>query len=304
MKKKMITIVAFAGAVVMAMAGCGTDGEQGGNNGSAAGGPLELYGHTVEFDQSLADRVPADWKGGITLPIQVLRPNAYVDESNEVIGMQPDLLRAFGTKVGIDITFEVAPFDSQVPGVQSGQYAFTTATGDFEQRREVLDMVDYTVAGLGWLVNAGSDITTVDDLCGKHIGVAKGTNQEVRVEDFITECDEKGIPGTTATGFSNTLMTVPLEANRIDATLDSISSVLYFSNSESDKFNMIGEPMLDAPIAFGVVKGETEKVELIRDVMQSLIDDGTYDAVFENWQLDMLKLDKIYVNSEGLTIGG
>lgn len=273
-----------------------------GGEDAAVADSMELYGHTVEFDQELADRVPADWEGGITVPLQVLRPNAFVDEDGNSVGVQPDLVKAMSTKLGIDISMEVAPFDAQVPGVQSGQYAFTTATGDFPERQKVLTMVDYTIAGLGWLTTTDSDIETVDDICGKTIGVAKGTNQEVKVEEVIADCEAQGIQGTEAVGFSNTLMTVPLEADRIDVTYDSISSVLHFAEKESEKFRMVGDQLNDAPIAFGVVAGEQEKAELLRDTLKELQDEGVYAAVFEEWGLPTLMLDDIHINSEGLTL--
>ena len=257
---------------------------------------VDFYGHTVKLDPELSERVPADWKSGITVPLQVLRPNMFVDEKGENVGMQPDLVTAIATKLGISVSMEVAPFDAQVPGVQGGQYAFTTATGDFPERQKVLTMVDYTIAGLGWLTKADSDIKSVDDICGRTIGVAKGTNQEVRAEEVVADCDSKGVAGTQIVGFSNTLMTVPLEADRIDVTFDSISSVVYFAANESDKFKMVGDPIHDAPIAFGVVAGETEKAELLRDTVKSLMDEGVYTAIFEQWQLQDLTLKDVFIN--------
>ncbi|MGM7671255.1 transporter substrate-binding domain-containing protein [Microbacterium sp. A93] len=288
-----------AGATLTLLAG-GLTACGGGDSDTAES--MELYGHTVEFNQDLADRVPADWEGGITVPLQVLRPNAFVDEDGNSVGVQPDLVKAMSTKLGIDIDMEVAPFDAQVPGVQAGQYAFTTATGDFPERQKVLTMVDYTIAGLGWLTKADSDIETVDDICGTTIGVAKGTNQEVKVEEFIADCEAKGVEGTEAVGFSNTLMTVPLEADRIDVTYDSISSVLHFAEKEPERFTMVGDQLNDAPIAFGVIAGEQEKAELLRATLKELKDAGVYESVFTEWGLPTLMLDDIYINSEGLTL--
>lgn len=263
---------------------------------------LELYGHTVELDSALADRVPAEWQGGITVPLQVLQPNAFVDDTGTPVGVQPDLVHAMGTVLGIPVTFEVAPFDAQIPGVQSGKYAFTTGTGDFEERREVLTMVDYTIAGLGWMTRVDSPIETLDDICGMRIGVAKGTAQETLVEDFVAECEANGVTGTEVSSFANTLMTVPLEADRIDATWDSISSVLHFTADDPDSFRQVGDPTFNAAIAFGVVAGNDEQATLLRDVVQQLIDDGTYDAIFSEWGLEDLTLDAAYINSDGLTL--
>lgn len=263
---------------------------------------VDLYGHNVEFNAELAERVPAEWKNGITVPIQVLRPNAFVDDKGATVGLQPDLLKAMSAQLGINITLETTSFDAQVPGVQANRYAFTTATGDFPKRREIMDMVDYTLGGLGYMVKKGSSIKSVEDICGKKIGVAKGTNQEILSEKTVEECTAKGIPGTEVVGFSNTIMTVPLEADRVDVIYDSISSVYYFKANEAEKFAMVGPPRYDGVIAWGLVKGQKEKVDLLRDATQALVDDGTYAAVFKNWGLDELALEKVFVNSEGLDL--
>lgn len=292
--KRYLGVGAGLAVLMGGVAACGA--------GADVAGSVQVYGHTVELNQELADRVPTEWKGGITVPIQVLRPNAFVDENNNPVGVQPDLLNAMSTKLGISIKLEVAPFDAQVPGVQANQYAFTTATGDFPKRQEVLTMVDYTIAGLGWLTAADSEIKTLDDICGKKIGVAKGTNQEVRAEEFVGACEAKGIDGTAVIGFSNTLMTVPLDVGRIDVTYDSISSVLHFAKEEPEKFKMVGDQVNDAAIAFGVVAGEQEKAELLRDTLKELMDEGVYESIFNEWGLPSLMLEDIYINSQGLAL--
>lgn len=290
-------LTAVATGMTLLLAGCGNEGP---GSAASAAEPLELYGHTISYDEELAAKVPDDWKDGVTVPIQVLRPNAFVDEAGNTVGLQPDLLRAIGTKLGIDIEMEVTSFDAQVPGVQANRYAFTTATGDFPKRRDILTMVDYTLAGLGWMVLEDSPIKAVEDVCGATIGVAKGTNQEVLAEEFAAECEKKGVEGTKIVGFSNTLMSVPLEARQIDVTYDSVSSVMHFAEEESGKFRMVGDPDIQGAIAWGVNKPEAEKADLLMEATQALVDEGVYTSVFEHWGLPELQLDKIYKNSEGM----
>ncbi|MEV4902698.1 transporter substrate-binding domain-containing protein [Citricoccus sp. NPDC055426] len=286
-----------AGAGILALglglAACGSDA-------AASGEDLELYGHTITQDDALAERVPEEWKAGITVPVKVLQPNAFVDDDGETVGLQPDFVRALGAKWGVPVTMEPVAFDGHVPGVMAGKYAFTASTGDHEQRRDVMDMVDYINAGVAWLTTQDSDIQTKDDICGHTIGSIKGTDQELRAEDVVAECEAKGISGTESVGFSNTLITVPLEADRIDVAYDSVSYMLYAASHQSDQFRLVGEQELLAPIAFGVKKGEQEKVDLLRDSMQSLMDDGVYEDVMAEWGQEDLSLDQVYVNQEGM----
>lgn len=288
---KFVGVSAVA-ALTLALSACG--------GSAAADGELNLYGSTITKDEALADRLPADWKAGITVPVKVLRPSAFVDGDGTTVGLQPDLVRAVGAKLGIPVTVEPVAFDGHVPGVMAGKYAFTVSTGDHEQRRAVLDMVDYINAGVAWLTTNDSEIQSEEDICGHTIGVIKGTDQELRAEEKVKECDQAGVPGTTVNAFSNTLVTVPLEADRIDVAYDSVAFMLYVAEHEADKFRMVGEPELLAPIALGVMKGEKEKVDLLRDTMQALMDEGVYEKVMEEWDQQDLALDKIYVNAEGM----
>nr|WP_237686712.1 transporter substrate-binding domain-containing protein [Arthrobacter jiangjiafuii] len=287
-----ILSVGAAAALVLGLTACGAS--------ASASEELTLYGSTITKDDALAERLPAEWKAGITVPVKVLRPSAFVDEKGETVGLQPDLVRALGAKWGIPVTVEPVGFDGHVPGVLAGKYAFTVSTGDHEQRRAVLDMVDYIKAGVAWLTTNDSDIQTKDDICGHNIGVIKGTDQEMRAEEKVKECDEMGVSGTTVNAFSNTLITVPLEAGRIDVAYDSVAFMLYVAENEADKFRMVGDTEMLAPIAFGVEKGEQEKVDLLKDTLQSLQDDGTYDMVIEEWKQQELALDGVYVNGEGM----
>lgn len=86
-------------------------------NESVESKTVDLYGHTISYDEALANRVPDEWKKGITVPIQVLRPNAFIDESGGVVGLQPDLMTAMAIKMGIPVTMEPTSFDAQVPGI-------------------------------------------------------------------------------------------------------------------------------------------------------------------------------------------
>ncbi|WP_298039518.1 transporter substrate-binding domain-containing protein [uncultured Microbacterium sp.] len=289
-------VLAALMATAVALPAC--TATQGGDDAGSEG--LELYGHTIVADQELADRVPAEWKGGITVPVKVLQPNAYVDETGEVVGLQPDLVAAMAAKWGVDVTMEAVAFDGHVPGVMAGKYAFTASTGDHPQRREVLTLVDYLAAGVAYLTAADSDIETKDDICGRHIGVIKGTDQELRAEDKAAECDAAGIPGTTVTGFSNTLITVPLEAGRIDVAYDSVSYMLYMADTQPDQFRLVGDLEMVAPIAFGVENGQDDKVALLQETVQALMDDGVYDAIFAEWGQQELALDDAYVNQKGM----
>jgi len=261
---------------------------------------LELYGHTITVDEALAAQLPAEWKSGITIPVKVLQPNAYVDESGEVVGVQPDLVAAMAAKWGVDVTMEAVAFDGHVPGVLAGKYAFTASTGDHPQRREVLTLVDYLAAGVAYLTATDSEIKTKDDICGHHIGVIKGTDQELRAEDKIAECEAAGISGTTMTGFSNTLITVPLEAGRIDVAYDSLSYMLYMAATQPDQFRVVGDLEMVAPLGFGVEKGQDDRVKLLQETVQALMDDGVYGDILEEWGQQDLGFEKPYVNQEGM----
>jgi polar amino acid transport system substrate-binding protein len=295
---KKIKLAAAVVPLALLLSACGAA------NGQEASptGAVEIYGKTVEMDAALAARVSESFApdGVLRAPNMLMDPIGLTDEQGKNAGVVPDLVQAIGAKLGLKTETELGSFDAQVPGVISGKYSMSTFTGDFKPRREVLEMVDYLKSGFAYITLAANPtgIAEFDDMCGLRIGTLKGASQEIAAEEFAKECVSKGLPEPDVQGFSNTLLSVPLRAGRVDVIWDNTSTYYGMAKDEPDVYAMPVKPTYNAYLAFGVEKGNTEERDLLRDTLQSLIDDGTYTAILEHWGQKELGISEILLNSD------
>ncbi|HUX65629.1 MAG TPA: transporter substrate-binding domain-containing protein, partial [archaeon] len=126
-------------------------------------------------DQALAKMVPTDVSADGTITFGsdgTYAPNEFVGTDGKTMeGMDIDLGTAIAAKLGLKATFVNAPFDSIIPGIQSGKYeAGISSFTDNKDREKIVDFVTYYTAGTSWAAKTGSTLTP-DTACGKNIAV-------------------------------------------------------------------------------------------------------------------------------------
>lgn len=297
MKKSMKYL--FSLPLILAFTACGSPA-----GSQPAGGEAQatVQGITVSRDEALASRVPDGWvtDGVLKAPVMLAPPTGILSPEGKAEGLVPDLVTAIAAKLGLKAELEMTSFDAQVPGAVSGQYAMTTDTGDFPDRRKVLNMVDYLKSGTAFVTLASNPkgIKAMDDMCGLRIGVIKGTVQEGNIEAFGQQCEAKGLAQPEISAVANTVLTLPLQANRVDVVWDSINAYAGYSRAEPNTYIMPVPPVYDAYVAFGVPVEKEELRDLLKDTVQSLVDDGTYGRLIDHWNLQDLAVSEITVNSD------
>jgi len=119
-------------------------------------------------------------KDGIRLGLIEFFPVNYVDkETGKRTGWNTDIVLAALERIGIDkIEFVEGPWESMVPGLQSGR--FDLLTSDVHVTPERLKIIDFSVPvfwyGDALVVNKGNPtgITTWESLAGKNVGSSLG----------------------------------------------------------------------------------------------------------------------------------
>ncbi|MFV0375021.1 ABC transporter substrate-binding protein [Microbacterium sp.] len=313
--KRAMMLAAAVASLALVVAGCasgdgagsGDSGGSGGSGGSGDGGGQEvfqIYGMDVPEVAELVDQLPQDVvdKGTLVFTTDAAGPpRTMIDENGDIVGVIPDLIHAVGATLGLDTEIEKNTFDAEVPGVESGRFDFTTGTGDFPTRREILDMIDYYKAGYLYLVQAGNPHGVSNDpldQCGLRIGVLKGTTQESLVPELSDRCVAEGKEPIDLQTFSNVLLPVPLDAGRVDVVWENESTGFMVSNDDPDKFEVAGDPIFAAYLAFGVSKDRPELRDAMQETLQYLMDEGIYQAILDEWGVGELAMDYISLNSD------
>ncbi len=107
--------------------------------------------------------------GGCRMPFETKT------DSGEPDGVSVQFIKDFGEEYGYDVVIENTAWDGLIPSLQSGKADCVISSMTItDERAEVVDFSEpYANAQLALLVNADSDVETVDDLNqqGKSIAV-------------------------------------------------------------------------------------------------------------------------------------
>jgi polar amino acid transport system substrate-binding protein len=282
-----------AAALAVLLGGCGAGGD--GSGGAAPGGaaaPTAQPVPAVTKDAALAGMVPQSVSSDGVLKFGVdasYPPNEFTDtDGTTIIGMDVDLGTAIAQKLGLTAQFENTSFDGIIPGVDAASYEMAMSSFTInDERVKTVDMISYFSAGTSIAVAAGNpQNVNPDDLCGLAIGVQRGT---VQVDDLVARneaCKAAGKPEIQMSELQQqTDVTLALTANRIVAMLADSPVVAYAVSTTQGAVEQLGATYDTAPYGVVIKKGQAQYPEAVRGALQALIEDGTYEAILEKWNV-------------------
>lgn len=207
-------------------------------------------------------------------------PFESIADNGEYVGIEMDLIKKIGEKLGVSVEIVQMDFDTVLAGVQAGKFdcAASGITVD-EDRQKNMDFTDaYCLAAQAIIVKEDSPIKTKADLDGKTVSVQSGTT----ADKF---CQQNGY---TVSAFSaNNDAQAALVAGKVDAwVIDDLSGaemVKAYNESHDDKLVVLSEAMTTEPYAFAFSKGSDALVEKVNAALKELEADGTVAALFEKY---------------------
>jgi len=196
--------------------------------------------------------------------------------------MDVDLGRAIGQELGLTFQFSNVAFDSIIPSLGNrfdlGMSSFT----DNKEREKVVDMVDYFSAGTSFMVPKGSSLnpTSVADVCGKKVGVEKGTTQ---LDDVTAQ--KKKCSLTVLAFPDQNQANLALQSGRTDVVLADSPVNAYAAKQSNGQFKITGKVYGTAPYGIAVPKSGKYAgfAEAIKLALQDLKSKGVYDQIMQKW---------------------
>lgn len=300
-------ISALAATAALMLAGCtaaATDTDEAGSVNNDAEStfslPSDIRTPTGEFGK-LADLVPADEDGvWIAAGSGQVAPLQYVPEGNSsIIGIVADLTAEYTHRLGLELQIEQVSGGGVMPGVESGRYDAALASGDFIERRGTASFVDILKGGTALLGNAlnPTDITGVDDLCGRSLAVTISSIQQTRAEEENTNCLSAGKDPIDIQPYDSVQAAVlAVQSQQAEVAWSDISPINVILAESPGQFELVGELMWYAPYGVAISVDRPDMVEAVRASLQSMHDDGTYQEILERWGSESLGLDEIVIN--------
>lgn len=303
MSMKTRTLAVALLAVTVAGCGAGGDGSGGSNSAQPAGGASTNPAPAVQKDEALAKLVPSDVAadGKIVVGSDAsYAPNEFVDtDGTTIIGMDVDLGKAIGQKLGLQVEFQNSAFDGILPGIAAKKYELGMSSfTDNAEREKVVDMVTYFSAGTKMATVKGNpDGLNIDDLCGKTIAVQRGT---VQVDDLTArseKCTAAGKPAINQQPFqAQTDVTLALTGKRAQGMLADSPVVDYAVAQTKGQLEVVGEAYDTAPYGIAVPKNSGDYAKAIQGAVQALMTDGTYKSILDKWSVSSGAITESKIN--------
>lgn len=127
-----------------------------------------------------------------------------------------------------------------------------------EGRLKQLDMINYLKGGSAVAVpHANPHNLTNETLCGKNIGVTKGSTQQLKHLPNVAKwsCEEKGQPAINAITLPNVQEALTqLDSKRIDGVFYDASALAWANEQQPDHFTIL-EPRMDTRTDTNVAMG-------------------------------------------------
>jgi polar amino acid transport system substrate-binding protein len=281
---KKLGFVAVMTAGLLVLTGCAS----GPNNG---------------VDQSKVDKaaqalLPAEYlEKGIDVASDIpYEPFEFYDEDGNLTGVDVELGALIGQKLGTELRFNKTVFDTIIANLEAGTNdIIISSMSDTVERQAKVDFVDYHIGGSQMIVAKGNpeNITNPMSLCGKTVIVQNGTIHIDLVGTMSASCEVSGKKEITITQLPDSpSMQNALRAGQGDAVMmDSfVAQDAAAKAGNGEYFDVVNDP--DAPngydagfVGIAILKKDTDLRDAIQAALQSLIDDGQYQALLDKWNM-------------------
>ncbi|WP_394248246.1 basic amino acid ABC transporter substrate-binding protein [Arthrobacter pityocampae] len=218
-------------------------------------------------------------EGALTVCSDIPYPPFEFEENGEYTGFDMDLMKEIAAGMDLELSVQDVGFD----GLQSGAVLGArqcdigaSAVTITEERKANLAFSDpYYDSLQSILVPKGSDITSIDDLAGKKVGVQQGTTGATYAAEKAPEAELVQFP-------SDAEMYAAIQAGNVDALLQDLP--VNIGHTEDGAFTIAEELPTDEQYGFIMAKtGSEELVAAVNEQLKTLRDNGKYQEIYDSY---------------------
>ena len=216
-------------------------------------------------------------------------------------GVDYDLAQAIGKKLGVKIKHSNSDFGTLIPMLQSKRVDFVLSFATVTlARQEIVDFIQYSQSGTGILVAKGNpaNIKSLDDLCGKNVGLQSGAVQVPIAAEQSKKCVAAGKAAINIQEMgTDAEIRILLRSGRIDADLLDAPVAAYAVTSAPDDYYLVpGVEVAARPHGIMLLKGNTKLLKVIQTAVQQIMDDGSYKKILAKYNVPNLGLKVAKIN--------
>ena len=197
-------------------------------------------------------------------------------------GIDIEIAGAIADKLGLELQVDDMDFDAALLAAQTGKsdmiMAGVTVT---EDRLTVMDFSDTYASGIQVvIVPEDSDITSIDDMTGKMIGVQRGTTGDLYCSDTV---ENGGFGAENVTPYDNGLTAVQALMNgQVDCVVIDNAPAQEFV-AANPGLKILDTEYANEDYAIGVAKGNTALLDAINGALAELKADGTLQSIVDKY---------------------
>lgn len=260
--KSSVVVVALAS--MLALTGC----TSGGDSGAAGANPAA--------DSKLQEVI----KRG-TLKVGVLPdypPYSSQDASGTIVGYEPDIAKALADSLGVKLEMVNTDGTSRKPVLDSNRVdvdidAFTATN---ERAKAVDFSIPYVASGALPLFRKDNPITSLEDLKGKKVSVARGSTNDTLMT--------KRFPDTTVVRFDTIADAVQaVKSGKVDAVMEGFATVRAEAEKDPSLAVLDVEPINPALISMGIKQGDQVWLNYLNNFIRNLNSSGDNAALYKKW---------------------
>ena len=216
-------------------------------------------------------------------------------ETNEPDGFDVEIAAAIAKGMGVISEHKDIAFDGLIPALQAGQCdAIISGLANRPARREVVDFVDYAIAGNSLLTKAGSSAqyNSLEDLSGLKVSVAVGSY----LEDELKAANEKiaaaGKKEMTIVALtSGTDAFQQLVAGLADVYLGSTDQAGYFNKQKPGLVRIASPQLLTLTVGIATLHKDKNLHNAIKSSLKNMIGSGEYQKILDNWGFEAMTIE-------------
>lgn len=204
-------------------------------------------------------------------------PYEYYD-GDEIVGIDPDIIKAIGDYMGVEIKLHDMDFNTIIASIQSGKIdggaAGFTVT---EERKKSVNFTDsFTKTSQVIIKRKESDINEVDDLNNnKKIGTQLGTIGDTIAKDDFGEENVNSFNKVPDAILS-------LKSKKIDAVIIDKHTAENFVGTNKD-LEIVDTPYLEEEYAIAINKDNTKLLDQMNEAIGALKESGEIDKIMEKY---------------------
>jgi polar amino acid transport system substrate-binding protein len=216
-----------------------------------------------------------------------LIPMSFMTDDDIIDGFEPDLMKAIGKEIGVEIEIKNVEWAGLFGGLITGKYdvAISSITILEERKKRMTFSIPYLKSGLALVIPKDvTGIESLDDIRSKNllVGAQMGTTAYFFLEKK---------PGIRKKGYQMYGHAVTDMINgQIDAVIGESTGTLYYKNQNEDyfkKIKMVGEIMTNEYYGLAIRKDDPDLLKKINGALEVLNKNGNLKELHKKWDLGL-----------------